>query len=391
MEKKQTILLVHNFYQIGGGEHTVYENEKRLLEKNGHRVYTYTRDNHELNTSLQKKLLLPFTTVFSYKTYREIKKLIYGRGIDIVHCHNTFPLISPSVYYAARKCHIPVIQTIHNFRFLCPCGTFYHNGKICEDCVKYGLHCGVQNSCYRNSKLETAVVANMLWVHRKLKTYKKIHYIFLTEFNRRKFESLLGKQADEEFKPNFEFIDIQPVPYAQVDHNKFVFVGRLDENKGIEFLLRVWGKCKGKQLVIFGTGRLEKQVQKAALETPNIIFKGFQNHESVLKELRTAEAMIFPSECYEGFPMALIESFAVGTPVICTDLGNPTDIVRSARAGYCFRRGDEKDFCNKLHLVCGSPTLHKAARSAYEKCYTPECNYQILKQIYDKVCEENHA
>lgn len=392
MEIKQTVLIVHNFYQIGGGEHTVYENEKRLLEANGHHVFVYTRDNHELSTCLWKKFLLPFTTVFSFKTYREVKRLILENKIEIVHCHNTFPLISPSVYYAANDCHIPVVQTIHNFRFLCPCGIFYHDGKICEECLQRGLHRALKYGCYRNSRLQTAIVANMLWIHRKLGTYRKIFYIFLTDFNRGKFRNLLGEQAQWEFiKPNFEYINIVPAAYDQVDHNKFVFAGRLEQNKGLGFLLKVWGRCKGKRLYVFGAGPLEAQVKEAAFTNPDIIYRGFQNRDTILQELRTAAALIFPSEWYEGFPMTLIESFAAGTPVLCTNIGNSADIVGKANAGYCFRLGDEADFLVKLESISDDSTLRTAACRAYESCYAPERNYRTLKQIYDRIWEENNA
>lgn len=389
---RQTVLLVHNFYLIGGGEHTVYENEKRLLEANGHRVFIYTRDNHELNTCLWKKLLLPFTTVFSFKTYREVKRSIRENGIEIVHCHNTFPLISPSVYFAAHDCHVPVVQTIHNFRFLCPCGILYRDGRICEECLEKGLHCALKHGCYRGSRLQTMAVVNMLRIHRKLGTYRKIRYIFLTGFNRDQFRCLLGEKTEREFiKPNFEYVSILPTAFDQVDHNKFVFAGRLERAKGIGFLLTVWNRFSGKKLYVFGSGPLEAQVKEAARANPDIIFRGFQGRDTILQALKTAAALIFPSELYEGFPMTLIESFAAGAPVLCTDIGNPADIVRKTRAGFCFRLGDEADFSEKLESVAADPALRAAARRAYETYYTPERNYRMLKRIYDRVCEEGHA
>ncbi|MCH3973322.1 MAG: glycosyltransferase family 4 protein [Oscillospiraceae bacterium] len=392
MESKQKVLLVHNFYKIGGGEHTVYENERRLLQEHGHEVYTYTRDNHELDTSLTKKLLLPFTTVFSFKTFREAKSLIQEKHIDLVHCHNTFPLISPSIYYAAQSCGIPILQTIHNFRFLCPCGIFYRNGQICEDCVNNGLHCAIQHGCYRQSKLQTAVVVNMLWLHRKMGTYQKIHYIFLTEFNRQKFQKLLGTHLKTEFvKPNFEYVNIQPAPQKCIHHRRYVFVGRLDESKGIGFLLKVWAKAKGRELVIFGSGAMEPQVKNAAAKNAKIIFKGFQNRETILKELSTAEAMIFSSEWYEGFSMTLIEAFAAGTPVVCSNIGNSADIVQNAKAGCLYKLYDAEDFIRQIENIERKNTEFRTnARRAYEQFYTPDKNYEILKHIYDKVCESNH-
>ena len=393
MEKKQKVLLVHNFYQIGGGEHTVYQNEKRLLQENGHEVITYTRSNDELKASFVKKMLLPFTTVFSIKTYREVKSIIKKEKIEIVHCHNTFPLISPSVYYAAWRCKVPVIQTVHNFRFLCPCGVFYHDGKICEDCVHQGLKMAIKNKCYRGSSLQTAVVVNMLKIHRWLGTYQKLHYIFLTEFNREKFRALIGPKVANEFvKPNFEYIDAVAGSNSAIEKDKFVFAARLDENKGVRFLLEAWKQQKNRRLIVFGNGPLENVVREAAKQNPMIEYRGFCDQNQIFSELKTAESFLFTSNLYETFGMTLIESLALGVPVLCSDIGNPADIVSNAHAGICYHEGDMVDFLRKLDKISDdiiNKELRENALMAYRKNYTPEVNYGMLKNIYDKVCREN--
>lgn len=188
--KKKKVLMVHNFYQIGGGEHTVFKNEVDLLRQHGHEVIEYTRNNNELKQNKLKLVLLPFTTIWSWKTYNDIRRIIKDNHINIVHCHNTFPLISPSVYYAARSMKVPVIQTIHNFRLLCPNGSFFCDGEICEKCNETGsFRSALQNNCYRNSKIQTLVLVAMLKFHRWIGTYQKISYIFLTKFNRENFQN----------------------------------------------------------------------------------------------------------------------------------------------------------------------------------------------------------
>lgn len=155
--------MVHNYYQIPGGEDTVVANEKKMLEEHGHKVVLYTRNNAELKTmNLLQKMLLPFTTIFNPKTYREIKKIIKKEKIDIVHVHNTLNLVSPSVYYAAKAMKVPVVQTIHNFRLLCPGATFYRDGHICEDCVSKGLMCAVKHNTnnYFKSKIQIKIKCN---------------------------------------------------------------------------------------------------------------------------------------------------------------------------------------------------------------------------------------
>ena len=140
--KQYRILQVHNFYQIPGGEDVVVRNEKRLLEEHGHKVYTYYRSNAELKEGGRLgKLCVPFTAIYSFKTVREVKKLIKEYQIDIVHVHNTLTMVSPSVFYAAFSCHVPIVQTLHNFRMLCPAGSFFRDNVICEECVQGGLKC----------------------------------------------------------------------------------------------------------------------------------------------------------------------------------------------------------------------------------------------------------
>lgn len=209
MRKKQKVLIVHNYYQIPGGEDTVVANERKLLGDHGHEVILYTRDNKEMKTmNLFRKLLLPFTTIYNPRTARDIKRIIRKQGVDIVHVHNTLNLVSPAVYYAALKCGVPVVQTVHNFRLLCPGAAFYRDGHICEDCVKKGLSCAIRHGCYRGSRLQTLICVVSTLIHRMTGIYGKINYICLTEFNKEKLIQL--KQIDSKrvfIKPNFSYPD----------------------------------------------------------------------------------------------------------------------------------------------------------------------------------------
>ena len=384
MMKKERVLVVHNYYQIGGGEHIVFENEVRLLKQNGHHVVTYTRDNCELNNSVIKKLTLPISAIFSPKTFFEVRKIIRKENIDIVHCHNTFPLISPSVYYAAWSCGIPVVQTIHNFRFLCPNGILYRNGKICEECIRYGLHRGIMHGCYRNSRMQTIVTVSMIEFHRIIGTYQKLEYIFLTEFNRNKFNSILGKTFRHKYiKPNFVYFDSPQITAKRKDY--YIFVGRLEDNKGIHFLLNAWKNMK-KDLYIFGDGVDQKKVLKAEKANPYIHYMGFRPQNEIFEYLSTAKALIFPSKCYETFGMTLVESFAFGTPVICSDIGNGASIVKSTGAGVLFSLSDFQSFFNAVKKINDNYKKYcDNAKNAYQNCFTPQANYQQLKSIYEAV------
>ena len=386
--KKKKILMVHNYYQIGGGEHTVFENEVKMLRENGHEVITYTRHNDELKTSKIKLLLLPFTTLLSFKSYFEVRKIIKKEKIDIVHCHNTFPLISPSVYYAARSLKTPVVQTIHNFRFLCPNGTFYCNGQICEKCKdQNNFKNAIKNKCYRNSKLQTLIVVLMLKLHRMLGTYKKISYIFLTEFNKSKFEKLIDINSQNVFvKPNFvQKIEVQnPEPCDKI---KFVFAGRLEENKGVKFLLDAWKIMPSDYFLhIYGDGSLKTEVEQAAKKHSNIVYLGFKPQKEIFEDLSTAKALLFPSNWYEGFPMIIAESFSIGIPVISTDIGNQKDLIESSKGGGVFSLNDKNSFKKAIeNIIVNNGYYSKNSKKYYYKYLTDAYNYEILYKIYENV------
>lgn len=383
--EKQRILMVHNYYQIPGGEDTVVANEKKLLEVHGHEVILYSRDNSELkDMSLVHKLLLPLTTVFNIGTYKDVKKIIREQKIDIVHVHNTLNLISPAVYYAAVRCKVPVVQTVHNFRLLCPGATFYRDGHICEDCVEYGLWRAVEYKCYRGSKLQTLACVIGTIIHRITGIYGKLNYICLTEFNK---DKLLGlKQIREDMvyiKPNFvENID-DYIP-EENRKNQFVFAGRLDKLKGIDILFEAWKKMgeNAPKLVICGTGPMEEWCKEfVAKNKVNIELQGFVPNKEVRKLIANSKALVLPTQWYEGFPMSIAEAFSVGTPVVCSDIGNAGSIVEEGVTGCKFKSDSSGDLILAVERCRG---MCESTKFEYQKKYTAEANYDSLINIYTR-------
>lgn len=385
-EKKQTVLMVHNYYQIPGGEDTVVANEKRMLEEHGHKVILYTRDNSELKEmGLFRKLLLPITTIFNPKTYFDVKQIIKKEKIDIVHVHNTLNLISPAVYYAAKAMKVPVVQTIHNFRMLCPGATFYRDGHICEDCVSKGLKCAVKYKCYRGSRLQTLICVISTKFHRMTGIYGKINYICLTEFNKKKLLELKQIREDRVFvKPNFVESVGEFVPEEERE-NQFIFAGRLDKLKGIDILLKAWKEMgeNAPKLIVCGTGPMEEwckeYVQKNKL---NVEIRGFVPNEEIRKLIGRSKAMILPTQWYEGFPMSIVEAFSVGTPVICSDLGNAGSAVEENITGYKFNQISKKEIMRTIKKMFYSPLSNEKIVEVFNEKYSMKSNYKILMRIY---------
>ena len=389
-EKKQNILIVHNYYQIPGGEDTVVANEKKLLEENGHEVFLYTRHNLELKEFHKlQKLLLPVSTVFNFQTYREVKKLIKEKNIDVLHVHNTLNLVSPSVYYAGFSSKIPVVQTVHNFRLLCPGATFFRDGHVCEDCLKKGLACAVKHKCYRGSMIQTLACVISAVIHRNIGTYKKIHFICLTEFNKEKLLHLRQIQENHIFiKPNF-VPDTGKNIICEERKNQMIYVGRLEEIKGVDVLLEAW-KILGNdapELIMCGTGPMEEWCRNYVREhhLTKVKIAGFVKNEIVREMIGQSRALVLPTQVYEGFPMTILEAMSVGTPVIGSKLGNVGTLIKDSVNGIRFEAKSPEELAEVVKTFKAD---YNCVSEYYQKNYSREANYRKLKEIYDTAISE---
>lgn len=399
MEKKQSVLIVHNYYQIPGGEDTVVANEKNLLEENGHKVILYTRNNSELKElTVLQKLLLPFSTIFNLRTYREVKKILVREKIDVMHVHNTLNMISPSVYYAAVACGVPVVQTMHNFRMLCPGAIFYRDGHICEECLQKGLGCAVKHRCYRGSLVQTLACVVSTMIHRWTGIYRKIHYICLTEFNKEKLLCLNNNRKkaivseDRVFiKPNFTYEALCNTA-SDREEDYFLYMGRLDKPKGIDLIVRAFAEHRNYKLRIAGMGaeldRLKAYVEENQLD--NVSFLGFLNRERLNEELGGARAVIVASQWYETFGMIVIEAYAAHKPVIVGNVGNISTLVESGVTGLHFQYNDHRALGDALKRF-ESVDHREWGENAFGRFlsdYSPSVNYARLAEIYTAVCNK---
>ena len=386
------ILLVHNTYQQSGGEDVVFDQERRMLERAGHRVIAYSRSNHEIGKlSILGQLGIAQRTIWASKTRREFDDLLARENPDVVHIHNTFMVISPSIYSACRARNIPVVQTLHNFRLLCPSAYFYRDGKVCEECMDHGLLRSIRYGCYRDSKAATATVALMLAAHRMLRTWDDSVdcYIALTKFSREKFIAAGFPAEKIVVKPNF--LDTDPGCGEQAG-DYALFVGRLSPEKGMSTLLEAWKKLpQGYQLHVVGEGDENRGLLAEARQhgLSNITFRGPLSRQETIAALKNARFLIMPSLWYETFGMVIVEAFACGVPVLCSKLGAMEEIVRNQHTGLHFAPGDPADLAQKVEWAWRHPSelaaMGREARREYETFYTADRNYGMLLEIYEQV------
>lgn len=381
------ILVAHNYYQCRGGEDQCFEDEIAQLEAHGHEVIKYTQHNDSIKD--RNHFSVALTTLWSRKSYREVLELIREHRPDVMHCTNTFPLISPSVYYAAAKESVPVVQALHNFRMMCPGTYLLRDGKVCEECIgKTFAMPAVRHRCYRGSLAGSITVASLLSLHRLMRSWKKkVHAFYtLTEFSKQKLAGL-GVEPDRIVVKHNCVIPTPPPPeYVQRDYA--VFAGRLSPEKGIDVMLDAWNKhnppCK---LLIVGDGPLADVVAEAQKNNPMIEWVGQKSLEEVLSLMGSARCLIMPSVYFETFGRTIIEAYSVGTPVVVSRFGAMQELVRDGVTGKLFERGDSADLIRKVNEVISDPELHesmkRAARIEFENNFTADHNFQKLLDIYE--------
>ena len=384
------ILAVHNRYQRPGGEDQVFVDETALLEARNHRVLRYEVHNDQVERV--NRLTLAKDTVWSTSAYRELGALIRRERPDVVHFHNTLPLVSPAGYYAARAEGVPVIQTLHNYRLLCPVALFFRDGRVCEDCMGKAVPWpGVVHGCYRGSRAASGVIATMLTVHRALRTWTEMVdvYVALTEFARNKFIEGGLPAGKIVVKPNF----VAPDPgQGQGGGGYALFVGRLAPEKGTGTMLAAWDRLGTRiPLKIVGDGPLRDRVVEAAARQSNVEWLGHRPVEEVHALMGKADMLVFPSQWYETFGRVAAEAFAAGTPVIAANIGAVAELVEHGRTGLKFRPGDPEDLVTQVEWALSHPAelrrMREEVRAEFEAKYTAERNYRTLMEIYEAALE----
>jgi glycosyltransferase involved in cell wall biosynthesis len=394
------ILRVHNRYRQPGGEDVSFASEVELLREKGHDVDTLevTNDTITLDRSPLSMARLAASTVWSRSGRTLVSDAVAAHRPQVVHFDNTFPLLSPAAYGVARRSGVAVVQTLHNYRLICPGATLFRAGSPCQDCVGRPVALpGVVHGCYRDSVAETATVAAMLASHRVRRTWSRDvdRYIALTDFARALFVAG-GLPADRiRVKPNFARAAPPPAG-ASERRDVFLFAGRLSPEKGIETLLDAATELPaGYELHVAGDGPLSARLAHARLAGLPVVALGRLEHGAVIDAMRHARALVFPSVWYEGCPMTLLEAFACGLPVIASRLGAMAELISHGENGLLFAPGDAADLRDTLRWAADNPAaisaMSRCARRTYECLYSPERNYGLLMGIYDEAVLRRHG
>jgi len=385
------VLLLHNRYQFLGGEDSMVQAEKALLEAKGHEV-TLMETSNDAIVGVRGKANAALSAIYSPASKQRVSAEIADFRPDIVHVHNFFPLLSPSVYDACGDARVPVVQTLHNYRLGCPNAMLLRDSKVCEDCLGKRMPWpGIVHGCYRGSRTQSAVVAGMLAFHQLRGTWQKRvdAYIAMTAFHKEKMVQAGLPREKIHVKPNYVFAPEKLVDKS-LNGSYALFVGRLSQEKGIANLIDAYLQNNLQiPLKIVGDGPLREvlqaRVEATGLENA-IQSLGWQDKSAVLSLMCSANFLVFPSTWYEGFPVTILEAFACGLPVLASRLGSMAEMVEDGVTGLHFEAGNSADLANKIQWAYEHPKemicMGKNARRIYEAQYTPEANYQQLMAIY---------
>lgn len=376
------VLVVHNRYQLAGGEDAVVDAEVALLQNRGVDVRRYERHNDDIQHISRASAALQ--AYWSRQTVSELSDLMVQWRPDVIHVHNTLSLVSPSVYWVADRFGVPVVQTLHNFRLLCPQGMLLRDGQVCEQCVgKPVAWPSVVHACYRESALQSAVLAGLVAGHRALGTYsnKVARFIALNDFCRDKFVQG-GLPADKlVVKPNF--VDL-PAPDQSVDRVGGLFVGRLSHEKGVKTLVQAKRSDLALPVKVIGSGPMGDDVQAAF----GADLLGFLPLAEIVEHMRRSAFLVLPSICYENFPRTVVEAFACGLPVIASRMGSMAVLVKEGETGLLFNPGDAQDLVTKIKWAQAHPAemaqMGRHARRQYEQEFNAEVNFDLLMAIYQE-------
>lgn len=390
------ILIAHNRYIEPGGEDVVFEQEVSLLRRFGHDVLTYERGNGELREmKLIPRVLRSAEAVWSSTTYSEFSNLLTIFMPDIVHVHNTFLRISPSIFQACADKGIPVVNTIHNYRLLCPATTLYRDGAPCEKCVGGNMWQGIARGCYRSSRTATALSASVTGYNWLRRTWSDAvnHYIAPTNFVRDKMADAGLPAARISVKPHF----VDPDPCVAAHPESYaLFLGRLSPEKGVTTLLSAWQQLSDVPLLIVGDGPQRAEMERISHQRNlNCRFEGHRTRTDVLAKLKKARLLVFPSIGYETFGMGIIEAYACGVPVLASNHGAMRELVQTGRTGLLFEPANPDALAHAVRRCWSDDQLRSHmslnARREYENKYTAATNYEMLMSIYERVLSSGKA
>jgi glycosyltransferase involved in cell wall biosynthesis len=378
----------HNRYRYRGGEDVVVDAQIELLAKAGHEVSLCSVDNREEIQGFRAAARAARRARWNPLTPEKAIAFLDAHPVDVAHIHNTFPLFSPALHHTLSEWGVPIVQTLHNYRLVCANASLLRNGAPCTECIRRGPWNAVRHGCYRGSRLQTAVWADMTAHHRRQGTWTECVDLFTTPSSfARQLLIDAGMPADRMRVLSNPVLDPgPPVPLGEGG----AYVGRLSPEKGVSLLIEAWRCLPGDvPLRIVGTGPEAARLRVQASDMPNVEFLGAVSHDRALGVMSRAAFVVAPSLWYETFGMVVLEAMACGRAVIVPRESAFAELVDAGRTGLHYASGDAESLGQACATLIGDRELTRAqgeeARSTYEDDFAPERVLGELEALYESL------
>lgn len=400
------ILAVNKFYYMKGGSEAYYFSLNKLCMEKGYKIIPFSMKHEKnihseyekyfieninyKNMHLKTKIVNAAKIVYSVEAYKKIRKIIRDTKPDIAHLHIFQHQLSPSIIQALRKENIPIVNTVHDFKIVCPNYKMLNKNGLCGECKGGKYYRCFTNVCVKGVKLNSFVSMFEAYLHKYLKSYSYVDkYICPSEFYVKKL-SEFGVTSDKLVHIS-NFVDIKQFDPCYEAENYFVYFGRISEEKGIKTLVKAMKKVNSSKLYILGSGPLEEEIIKLSedLNLNNIKFLGFKEGEELKNIIRKSKFVVITSECYENCPMTIIESMAYGKAVIGSNLGGIPELIQDGITGLIFKAGEEEDLASKINYLLNDPLkcqyMGKEGRVRAEKLYDKEIHFEKINALYKSI------
>jgi len=428
------VLQVNNFYPFSntvntkkqsrfhypyGGTEALMQSTTRLLESHGHKVIFFSMQHpdklwseysdyfvpyQDLNNcdGLIKQIVATARILYSWDNRKRLAHLLNRYPIDISHLHSIYYHISPSILHELKKRRIPMVMTLHDYKMVCASYSMLSNGKPCEACRGGKYFKAIKHRCLRSSITKSALAALEMYLHHKiLDIYNNVSiFISPSMFLKNKLMEM-GFNKEIVYLPNFidtkKFEQVKNKDEGKHQENSVVYFGRLSPEKGLWTLLNTAKlllhgiEDKKVEIKIIGDGPMKEKLQEKVKSENinNVRFFGYMNGEALYQEIKKSFAVVLPSECYENSPIAVLEAFALGKPVIGSRIGGIPELVMDGITGYTFEAGNANDLKSKIEILIAEENAnHKLginARELVEKKFNAEIYYENLMAVYEKV------
>lgn len=406
------VLMVSSYnYVLGGIERVVFETTS-MLEAEGHEVIPFAmkdarnrpgrfnkyfveqRDISKVTHNIEG-LVTACKMIYNSEARRNISLLIDEVKPDIAHIHHMYGRLTPSILFELKKGKVPVVMTVHDYRLICPNNKLFSKDTICEKCINHGSHHAILNRCVKDSYAASTAYFLEFYLYKLAGTYNKYIDAFIVPSRFMQKKLIDSGYSASKITHIYNFLNLEDYCASYRKDDYILYFGRLSAEKGLSLLLEAMEYNRNRKLVIAGAGELEQSLKAKAIEKGlNVDFCGFKSGDELKELVKKARVVVAPSIWYENNPMVVLESFALGTPVIGSDVGGIPELIRDGVNGFLFRNGDSKDLADKIRIMfeCENSTLEqmgKSARQFVEEHFCRERHYESLFKLYQQLMR-NH-